>query len=122
MLCRCRAQQRSSRDYGDADGEAEGEGEAFSPFFDDEDFFEEDFFVALFSDALADVAPPFLLPLLELIAADDEFWLAPGVPDWPWLHETQSAPAATRVTIDRSDFFIVWIVYRRGVRLRQARR
>lgn len=83
-------------------------------FFDDEDFFEEeDFFVALFSDALAEAAPPFLLPWLEVIAADDELDVAPGVLlDCPWLHETQSAPAATKVMIEKSDVFIVWIVYR----------
>jgi hypothetical protein len=30
----------------------------------------------------------------------------PGVVLWVWLHETQSAPAATKATTDRSDFFI----------------
>jgi hypothetical protein len=74
----CEPQQDSSCDYGEPDGD--GEGEALSPLFFDEDFFEEDdFFVALFSDALAEAAPPFLLPLLDVIADDEELELAPGV-------------------------------------------
>ena len=52
-----------------------------------------------------------MLPLLDVIAADEEFELAPGVLLDPMLlQETQSAPAAIKVAIDRSDFFIVWIV------------
>jgi hypothetical protein len=50
----------------------------------------------------------FVLPPLEPVVVDAfcvEVEL-PGVVLWVWLHETQSAPAATKATIDRSDFFI----------------
>jgi len=78
--CYSAAKAAVSRDYGVADGE----GEALSLslllfFFDDEEEELDFFFVALFSDALAELAPPFLLPVLEVDAAAVEFWLLPGV-------------------------------------------
>ena len=71
-------------------------------FFVEVDFF----FVALFSDAPAEAAPPFLLPLVVVDALCVVLALAPGVLDCVWLQETQSAPAVTRASIDSMDLFI----------------